>query len=108
MGCSDCNVREEVHEVTGVGKTRAGAEAAGWVSVRAMDSWKACFLWALGVGGVGLVVGLCVSAGLVLALRSALAFPGWLWVVTRCLVVMQGVCLVAGVVLLVRGPDFEG
>jgi len=31
-----------------------------------------CFLWGLGVAGVGLVLGLCVSGGVVLALRGLL------------------------------------
>ncbi len=51
----------------------------------------------------GLVLGLCASRVLLLALRGLVPMPPWLWVLTRCLVVVQGVCLVAGVVLLVKG-----
>ena len=44
-----------------------------------------------------------VSVGLLLALRGLVAKPPWLWVVARCLVVVSGMCLVASMVLLVRG-----
>lgn len=68
-----------------------------------MDSGKGYLLWGLGVGGVALVLGLCASGMLVLALRGLLPMPPWLWVLTRCLVVVQVVCLVASVVLLGMG-----
>lgn len=57
----------------------------------------------MGVGGVGLVVGVCVHAGLVLVLRGSIALGGWSWVLARCLVVGQGVCLVASLVLFAVG-----
>lgn len=44
-----------------------------------------------------------MSIGLPLALRGLVPMPPWLWVVARCLVVAQGVCLVAGVVLMAMG-----
>ena len=56
----------------------------------AMRSPKAYLLWGLGVAGVGLVLGLCASGGLVLALKGLVPMPPWLWVLARCLVVVQG------------------
>ena len=50
-----------------------------------------------------LLWGLCASGMLVLALRGLLAMPPWLWTVARCLVVVQVVCLVVGVVLIAMG-----
>ena len=68
-----------------------------------MDRPKVYLLWAVGVGGVALVLGVCASGMLVLALRGLIPMPPWLWVLARCLVVMQCVCLVAAVVLMAMG-----
>ena len=68
-----------------------------------MDSRRVYLLWALGVGGVALVLGLCASGVLVLALRGLVPMPPWLWVLTRCLVVAQVVCLLGVSVLMAMG-----
>lgn len=52
---------------------------------------------------MALVLGLCASGVLVLALRGLLPMSPWLWVLARCLVVMECVCLVASVVLFGMG-----
>ena len=64
---------------------------------------KACFLWTLGVAGVGLVVGLCVSTGLAVALKSPIPMSQGGWVVTWCLVVIHVMCPVASPVLVAMG-----
>ena len=60
-------------------------------------------LWGLGVAGAGLVLGLCASGMLVLALRGLLPLADWLWVVARCVVVVELICLVVGGILMAMG-----
>ena len=68
-----------------------------------VGSSKVYLQWAVGVGGVALVLGLCTSVVLVLALRGLLPMSPWLWVVARCLVIVEVVCLVTSVVLMAMG-----
>ena len=77
----------------------------GWLSIRAMDNPKIWLLWALGVAGVGLVLGIFVSGGLWLALGSQLPLPSWWWVLARYLVVASDMCVVASGVLLAMGMN---
>lgn len=65
-----------------------------------MNVSKVYLRWALRVGGVGLLLGLCASGMLVLALRGALPLPVWLWLLARCLVVTSWLCFSATVVLV--------
>ena len=68
-----------------------------------MDRRKVYLLWALGVGGVAVLLGLCASGVLVLALRGLLPMSPWLLVLARCLMVMECACLVASVVVFEMG-----
>ena len=73
------------------------------LSIGAMGTRKIYLLWAMGVAGVGLVLGLCASGVLVLALRGLLPMLPWLWLLARCLVVVSGMCVVVSGVLLAMG-----
>ena len=66
-----------------------------------MSVSKVYLVWALGVGGVALVVGAWVSVELLLALMGLVAMPPWLWLLARCLGVATWLCFGASVVLLV-------
>lgn len=63
-------------------------------------SGKAYSLWALGVGGVALIVGVWVSVELLLALMGLVGMPPWLWLLARCLAVATWLCFGATGVLL--------
>ena len=68
-----------------------------------MNVSKVYLVWALGVGGVALVVGVWVSAELLLTLMGLVAMPSWLWLLARCLAVAQVVCLLGVSVLMAMG-----
>lgn len=54
-----------------------------------VGSSRGWLLWGLGVAGAGLMLGLCASGILVLAVRGDLPLLDWLWVLARCFVVVQ-------------------
>jgi len=68
-----------------------------------MNVSKVYLVWAMGVWGVALLVGVWVSVELLLALMGLVAMPPWLWLLVRCVAVATWVCFGASVVLMAMG-----